>query len=122
MPKHSRTPTKHESADSRLSPTIAIEASLNAAHTATRLKITGALPGGHSVYVIAERPDGRREEVGIVTWDGERGDIEVPFVARLIRVMDDYDSLDRVETVIDVVQDFIEDIPEPEATREGATK
>jgi hypothetical protein len=101
--------------EAKVSPTLAVEASLNAAHTQTRLKLTGANPGGHNLYVIAERPDGRREEVGEVTWDGERHDIILPFVARQIRVLSSLTDPNRVETVIDVLQDFIEDnIPPPE--------
>lgn len=100
---------------------LTVEASLNAAHTQTRVKLTGASPGGHKLYVIAVKPDGRREDFGDVVWDGERGDIVLPFVARWIRVMNDPDDPERVEAVIDVVQDYIEDLPpDPEAA--GAVK
>ena len=101
--------------EAKVSPTLAVEASLSTAHTQTRLKLTGANPGGHNLYVIAERPDGQREEVGEVTWDGERHDIILPFVARQIQVLSSLTDPNRVETVIDVLQDFIEDnIPPPE--------
>jgi hypothetical protein len=109
----SRTTAEHTSATP--TSTLAWEASLDAGYDRTRIKVTGAAPGGHSVYVIAERPDGRREEAGIFTWDGERGDIVLPYVARRIRVMNAYEDVNRVEAVVDVLQDFIEDNqPDPE--------
>lgn len=110
-----KAPEQRDSASTR--GTLAVEAALNAAHTETRLKLTGAGPGGHAVDVIAMTLEDKRIDVGRVSWDGDRGDITVPFVARAFRIMNDVDDPDRVEVVVDVLQDFIEDNtpPPPEA-------